>query len=479
MPPKKDDDSGSKKKDSDLPHINLVVVGHVDSGKSTSTGHLIYKCGGIDKRTIEKFEAEAQNMGKGSFKYAWVLDKLKAERERGITIDIALMKFVTSKYYVTVIDAPGHRDFIKNMITGTSQADCAILIVAGTTGEFETGISKDGQTREHALLAYTLGVKQMIIAVNKMDNTEPPYSETRFNEISKEVASYIKKIGYNPKSVAIVPISGWHGDNMIESTDNMTWYKGWSTVRVDENKKEISGKGKTLLEAIDNISLPKRPVDKPLRLPLQDVYKIGGIGTVPVGRVETGIMKPGLVVTFAPSNITTEVKSVEMHHQSVLQALPGDNIGFNVKNVSVQDVKRGNVASDSKNDPAKEANSFKAQVIVLNHPGEIRQGYQPVLDCHTAHVACKFSELAEKIDRRSGKVLEKEPAFVKSGDAAIIVLTPSKPMVVEAFTEYPPLGRFAVRDMRQTVAVGVIKEVEKKDKAGTVTKSAAKATKKK
>merc|ERR1712170_162338 len=197
-------------------HINIVVIGHVDAGKSTSTGHLIYKCGGIDKRAIEKFEKEAAEMGKGSFKYAWVLDKLKAERERGITIDIALWKFETNKYEVTIIGAPGHRDFIKNMITGPSQADCAVLIIAAGTGEFEAGISKNGQTREHALLAYTLGVKQLIVGVNKMDSTADPYSESRFNEIVKEVSSYVKKIGYNPKSIAFVPISGWHGDNMIE-----------------------------------------------------------------------------------------------------------------------------------------------------------------------------------------------------------------------------------------------------------------------
>jgi len=458
----------------ELTHVNIVVIGHVDSGKSTTTGHLIYKCGGIDKRTIEKFEKEATEMGKGSFKYAWVLDKLKAERERGITIDIALWKFLTTKYSITIIDAPGHRDFIKNMITGTSQADCAVLIVAAGTGEFEAGISKDGQTREHALLAYTLGVKQLIIGVNKMDSTEPPYSEARFNEIKKEVEQYIKKVGYSPKTVAFVPISGFHGDNMIEPSTNMAWYKGWSVER-----KEGNAKGLTLLEALDSILPPTRPTEKPLRLPLQDVYKIGGIGTVPVGRVETGIIKPGMVVTFAPSGLTTEVKSVEMHHEALLEALPGDNVGFNVKNVSVKDIKRGNVASDSKNDPAAECQDFLAQVIILNHPGQINAGYCPVVDCHTAHIACKFNELKEKIDRRSGKKLEDDPKFVKSGDACIVRMTPSKPMCVEAFASYAPLGRFAVRDMRQTVAVGVIKEVTKKDISQKATKSAQKATGKK
>merc|ERR1711878_50813 len=348
-------------------------------------------------------------MGKGSFKYAWVLDKLKAERERGITIDIALWKFQTQKYFVTIIDAPGHRDFIKNMITGTSQADCAVLIVASSTGEFESGISKDGQTREHALLAYTLGVKQMIVGVNKIDNTEPPYSEARFKEIKKEVEGYVKKVGYNPKAVAFVPISGWHGDNMIETSSNMSWYKGWS-----KEVKEGKFSGKTMFEALDSIIPPTRPSDKPLRLPLQDVYKIGGIGTVPVGRVETGLIKPGMVVTFAPPMVTTEVKSVEMHHESLPEALPGDNVGFNVKNVSVKDIRRGNVAGDSKNDPPKGTKSFFAQVIVLNHPGEIKNGYSPVLDCHTAHIACKFQEILKKCDRRSGKELEAFPKTIKT-----------------------------------------------------------------
>jgi len=428
----------------DKEHINVVVIGHVDAGKSTTTGHLIYKCGGIDKRTLEKYEKEANELGKGSFKYAFVMDKLKSERERGITIDIALWKFETAKYMYTIIDAPGHRDFVKNMITGTSQADVAILIIAAGAGEFEAGIAENGQTKEHALLAFTLGVKQLVVCVNKMDDKTVNYSEKRFNEIKEETTNFLKRIGYKTDNIPFIPISGWNGDNMLEKSSNTPWYTG-----------------QCLIDTLDSIPVPKRPSDKPLRLPLQDVYKIGGIGTVPVGRVETGILKPGMVVVFAPSTVQAEVKSIEMHHEQVQEAYPGDNVGFNIRNVSVKDIKRGYVAGDVKNDPPTGVEDFTAQVIVLNHPGEIHSGYSPVLDCHTSHIACKFAEILSKMDKRTGKVVEENPKSIKKGDAALVKLIPSKPMCCEPFAQYQPLGRFAVRDMRVTVAVGVIKSTTK------------------
>jgi len=435
----------------DKPHINIVVIGHVDSGKSTTTGHLIYKCGGIDKRTVEKFEKEATEKGKGSFKYAWILDRLKAERDRGITIDISLWKFETNKYFFTIIDAPGHKDFIKNMITGTSQADVAMLVIPAGKGEFETAISPDGQGREHAILAFTLGVKQMIVAVNKIDQAgEAGFEEKRYLEIKDEMRKVLKAVGYNPDKIPYVPVSGWLGDNLIEPSPNLKWW-------------QEKYKGKTLIEQLDEITAPKRPTDKPLRIPVQDVYKIGGVGTVPVGRVETGILKPGMTIVFQPSGITTEVKSVEMHHESLPEAIPGDNIGFNVKNVAVKDIKRGYVAGESKNDPPREAATFTAQVIIMSHPGNICAGYTPVLDCHTSHIACKFKELLTRIDKRTGQEQEKNPKSVKAGDGAIVELEPTKQMCVESFAEYPPLGRFAVRDMKKTVGVGVIKSVVKKE----------------
>ncbi len=426
-----------------LTHINVVVIGHVDSGKSTSTGHLITKCGFFDERTIEKYKKEAQQMGKGSFAYAWVLDRLKSERERGITINICLNKFVTNKYECTIIDAPGHRDFIKNMITGTSQADCAILIISAASSEFEAGISKEGQTKEHALLAYTLGIRQIIVGVNKMDAID--FKKDRFEQIKSHAALFLKKNGFKKANIQFVPFSGLKGDNLIEKSKNMTWWKGG-----------------TLLDSINNLSPPKRPNDLALRLPLQDVYKISGIGTVPVGRVETGVLKPGMKITFSPGNKKTEVKSIEMHHQNLEEAEPGMNVGFNIKNIAVSDLRRGYVCSDQTRDPAIDCLDYTAQVIILSHPGTITNGYSPVIDCHTSHIASKFENINAKIDRRSGKVKEENPKFIKSGDCALIKIKPTKAVCVESFKKYSPLGRFAIRDMKQTIGVGIIKEVNKK-----------------
>jgi len=450
------------KRESGKQKINLVVIGHVDAGKSTSCGHLIYKCGGIDKRIIEAYERESAAAGKSSFKFAWVLDKLKAERDRGITIDCSLWRFETGTYDVTIIDAPGHKDFVKNMITGTSQADVALLVVAARTGEFESGISKEGSTREHALLAFTLGVRQMIVCVNKMDDTSVNYSEERFNEIVREVSSFLKKVGYTPEKIPFVPISGWTGENLLEGCEHMPWYKG-----------------PTLVQAIDSLKPPKRPVDKPLRVAINDVYKVEGIGTVPVGRVETGVMRAGITAEFAPGGAKGEVKTVESHHVRLDEAGPGISVGFNVRGISHKQIRRGMIAGDAKNEPPTEVESFVAQVVVVNHPGGIHAGYTPVLDCHTAHVPCRFEELISKVDRRSGRTTEEHPTLLKTGDSALVKLIPKKPLCVDTFARFPPLGRFAVRDLKTTVAVGVIKEIVPKAAIGGGGAGAGGAAKKK
>jgi len=435
-------------KSADKQHVSVVVIGHVDAGKSTTTGHLIYKLGGIDSRTLAKYEEEAKAIGKGSFVFAWVMDELKEERRRGVTIDICLKKFETAKLSYTIIDAPGHKDFIKNMITGTSQADVALLVVSSRKGEFETGISPDGQTREHALLAYTLGVKQVIVAVNKIDDNTVEYSKDRFNEIKTEVSNMLKKVGYNPDKIPFLPVSGWTGDNIMEKSAKLDWYTG-----------------PTLYQALDSVQPPRRPTDKPLRLPIQDVYQISGIGTVPSGRVESGTIKPGDKIVFAPGDITSEVRSVQMHHKDMPSAGPGDNIGFNIRNVAVSQLSKGMVCGHVGKDAPKEAESFVAQIIILNHPQGIRVGYAPVIDCHTSHIACVFTELQKKVDKTSGEVIEEKPEVIKQGESAIVVMTPMKPLVVEPFAKFGALGRFAVRDLKKTVAVGVIKSVTYKNSA--------------
>jgi elongation factor 1-alpha len=426
------------------PHLNLVIMGHVDHGKSTTTGHLLYLAGAIDDRTIKAFQDEADKMGKGTFKYAWVLDNLKEERERGVTIDLRFLKFETNKYYFTVIDAPGHRDFVKNMITGASQADAAMLFVSAKKGEFEAGIGPGGQTREHAFLAFTLGVRQVIVAVNKMDDITVEWKQDRYEEIKNEVSRMLRMVGFKVDQVNFVPTSGWTGDNLLKKSDKMSWYTG-----------------PTLMEALDLLEVPPKPTDKPLRVPVQDIYSITGIGTVPVGRVETGVLKEGMNVIFMPSNKKAEVKSLEMHHSKISKAEPGDNIGMNVRGIAKTDIHRGDVAGPVDNPPTV-AKEFIGQIIVIYHPTAIAAGYTPVLHYHTGQIACRFTELLKKIDPRTGQVVEEKPSFLKTGDAAWVKMEPLRPIAIETYTDFPELGRFAVRDMGTTVAAGVVKEITQK-----------------
>jgi len=426
------------------PHLNLVIMGHVDHGKSTTTGNLLYQAGAIDERTIKAFEEEAAKLGKGTFKYAWVLDNLKEERERGLTIDLRFLKFETNKYYFTVIDAPGHRDFVKNMITGASQADGAILFCSAKRGEFEAGIGPGGQTREHAFLAFTLGVRQVVVAVNKMDDITVNWSKERYEEVKNEVTRMLKMVGFKVEKVNFVPTSGWTGDNLIKKSEKMPWYTG-----------------PTLIEALDLLELPPKPTKKPLRIPIQDVYSITGIGTVPVGRVETGVLKEGTSVVFMPSKKTAEVKSMEMHHSRISVAEPGDNIGMNVRGIAKTEIRRGDVAGPVDNPPTV-ATEFIGQIIVIYHPTAIAAGYTPVLHYHTGQIACRFTELLKKLDPRTGQVVEEKPSFLKTGDAAWVRMEPLRPIAIENYKDFPELGRFAVRDMGTTVAAGVVKEITKK-----------------
>ncbi len=410
------------------PHMNLVTIGHVDAGKSTLVGRLLWDTGNVPEQEMKKIEEKAKELKKESFKFAFLMDTVKEERERGVTIDIMHKRFDTPKYYYTIIDAPGHRDFVKNMITGASQADAAILVIAGKSGV-------ESQTKEHVFLIKTLGLKQLIIAVNKMDDLK--YDEAAFKKIKDDVSKLLISVGFKPDAIPFIPLSAWVGDNIAKKSENTPWYTG-----------------KTLLEALDDFTVPEKPTDKPLRLPVQDSYTITGVGTVPVGRVESGIIKPNDKIIFMPSGKIADVKSVEMHHEQMPQAVAGDNIGFNVRGLGKDDVGRGDVAGHV-NSPPTVAEEFTAQIIVLQHPSVITKGYTPVFHVHTAHVACQITEIVKKINPATGETVAENPDYIKAGDAAVIKCKPKTPLVIEKQTDFPQLAKFAMRDMGQTIAAGM------------------------
>lgn len=415
------------------PHLNLAIIGHIDHGKSTLTGRLMYDTGAVPPHIIEKYREEAKAKGKESFVFAWVMDSLKEERDRGITIDVAHQRFDTAKYYFTVVDCPGHRDFVKNMITGASQADAAILVCAVKDGV-------QSQTKEHIFLARTLGITQLIIAMNKMD--EVNYDKARFDVVKADLGTLLKMVGYKPDEMLFIPTSAFKGDNLAKPSENTKWYTG-----------------PTLLAALDTLKIPDKPTTLPLRIPVQDAYTISGIGTVPVGRVETGVMKPGDKIIFMPAKAVGEVKSIEMHHQEIKEAVPGDNIGWNVRGVEKKDIRRGDVCGSVAKPPCV-AEEFTAQIVVLQHPSAITIGYTPVLHCHTAQVAGTITAILKKLDPKTGQVAAENPDFIKAGDAAVVVIKPAKPLCIEKVKEIPQLGRFAIRDMGMTIAAGMVQDIK-------------------
>ena len=412
----------------DKQHVNLVTIGHVDHGKSTLVGRLMYETGSIREEVLRKLKEEAKEKKKETFEFAFFMDRLKEERERGVTIDLAFKEFNSKNYYFTIIDAPGHRDFIKNMIVGTSQADVAALVV-------DAKDSIQEQTKEHSYLAKILGIDQMIVVINKMDAVN--YDQNRFNEVKAQVEKLLRGVGYKPETLKVVPASAYKGDNITKKSENLKWYEG-----------------PTVLEALDSITPPERPIDKPLRLPVQDVFSITGIGTVPVGRIETGKMKVNQNVIIMPAGTKAEVKSIEMHHQQKQEASAGDNIGFNLRGIGKGDIKKGDVVCEV-DKPAPVVEEFTGQIIVLNHPTVIAPGYTPVFHIHTAQIACTITEIVKKMNPKTGETIEENPEYIKTGDAAIIKVKPKKPIVMEKQKDLPQLARFAIRDMGQTVAAGV------------------------
>ncbi|MBW2969210.1 translation elongation factor EF-1 subunit alpha [Candidatus Woesearchaeota archaeon] len=419
-------------------HINLVFIGHVDHGKSTTVGRLLFEAGDISEQELRKLKEKAEALGKSGFEFAFVMDHLKEEQERGVTIDLAHKKFETDKYYFTIIDAPGHRDFIKNMITGASQADAGVLVVSSE------GVKE--QTKEHAFLARTLGVGQMIVAINKLDMVN--YDQAKYEAIKKEVEALLTQVGYKPEQVQYIPEAAFPGDNVTKKSEKMSWYEG-----------------PTLLQALDQLNEPEKPTDLPLRLPLQDVYSIKGIGVVPVGKILTGVMKVGDKIIVVPGRegkgVSGEVKSIEMHHEAMQQAEPGDNVGFNVRGLEQKDIARGDVLGHTDNVPTV-ATEFTAQIVVLNHPTVMTVGYTPVFHLHTAQVACQITEIVKKINPATGETLAENPDFIKNGDAAIVKIKPMQPLCIETQKEIPQMSRFAIRDSGQTVSAGMCTELVKK-----------------
>ncbi len=416
------------------PHLNLIFIGHIDHGKSTTVGRLLYETKAVSEQDMKKLKEEVVKYNRPTFEFAFVMDQLKEERERGITIDIMHRDFQTPKYYFTIIDAPGHRDFVKNMITGASQADAAVLVVSCPDGI-------QSQTREHAYLAKVLGISQLMVGINKMDAAG--FDKAKFDDTKQKVSDLLKTVGYDVSKITFIPYSALEGSNVAAKSDKLSWYTG-----------------PTLLGALDTLTVPTKPTDKPLRLPVQDVYSIAGFGTVPVGRVETGTMKPGDQIVVMPSGAKTEVRSIEMHHQQLQKAEPGDNVGFNVKGIDKKDIKRGDVIGPASSPPTVAA-EFTAQIVVINHPTAIAPGYTPVFHIHTMQIACTIMEISEKKDPKTGQTVAKNPEFIKNGDIAIVKIKPSKPICIEKFQEFPQLGRFAIRDMGQTVAAGVVLDIKK------------------
>jgi elongation factor 1-alpha len=459
---------------SDKQHVSIVVCGHVDSGKSTTTGRLIYDLGGIPEREMEKLRAEADALGKSSFAFAFYMDRSKEERARGITIACTTKEFFTDNYHYTIVDAPGHRDYIRNMISGSSQVDVALIMVPAD-GNFATAIAKgdhkagevQGQTRQHARLINLLGVKQVIIGVNKMDSDTAGYRQERFEEVKNEMVDMLSKVGYKKdtilSTIPIIPISGYQGENMTTKSDKMPWWNGVEITRQDGQKVQVN----TLVEALNNfVTIPQRSSDAAMRTPVSGVYKIKGVGDVVAGRVEQGKVQPGDEVVFVPSHSATtpcsgKVFSIEMHHQQIPSALPGDNVGFNIKGLDKANMpKTGDIMILKKDLTLRKCKKFTAQVQVLDHPGELKVGYSPVICVRTAHCTGRIAELKWKMGKETGMKKLENPVSIKANEMGEIVFECMQPFVVDTFKNCEGLGRVAVLEGLGVVMLGKVVDVE-------------------
>merc|ERR1711967_175105 len=454
-------------------HLSIVICGHVDSGKSTTTGRLLFELGGIPEREVEKLKAEAERLGKASFAFAFYMDRQKEERERGVTISVTTKEFFTEKWHYTIIDAPGHRDFIKNMITGASQADVAMIMVPAD-GNFTTAIQKgdhkqgivQGQTRQHARLINLLGVKQLVCGVNKMDADLALYKEERDNEIRDEMKSMLVKVGWPQtfvnKRVPILPISGWNGDNLLTKSDNMAWWNGMKCKISKEKAIQVV----TLKDALnDFVQVAKRDPEKPMRLPVSGVYKIKGVGDVLTGRVEQGAVKPGEEVIFLPTHTAStacpgKIFTVEMHHKRIEAGMSGDNIGMNVKALNKENMPRvGDVMIYKSDGTLSTSTNFSAQLQVLDIPGSIKAGYSPIGHVRCGRAACRVVQFNWRMGKDTANEKVEGAVELKTNDAAEVVFVPQQPLVVDTFANCEGLARIAFLDGNSAVMLGKVQAV--------------------
>jgi elongation factor 1-alpha len=446
-------------------HLSIVVCGHVDAGKSTTCGHLIFKCGGIPEREMTKLQETAAEKGKASFGFAYYLDTCKEERERGVTIQCNTKEFFTSKYHYTIVDAPGHKDYIKNMITGSATADVGLLLVPAEKGGFEAAIAKadaklgveEGQTRQHARLLYLLGVEQLLVGVNKMDSCN--WDESRFNEIKDEFVKMLQMIGYKPKKIPFIPYSGFNGDNLVQKSDKAPWYKGWTANRGP--KQKITGF--TLLDALENyIVPPTRFPDKPLRLPVSNVYNIKGVGQIIAGTIEQGTLKPNDVIGITPAGLTgKKMFSIEQHKKVLDSAGPGNSVGMSIKGVTKDEkISPGDIIYKESEGACQPVSKFRAMVVVQEHPGVLKPGYCPVIFSRTAKVACKMTAIVWKMGKKTGGAKVDNPPELSQFESAEVEFEPTAPLFLEPFEQCAALGRIAVMDSNRLKMLGKVTTTE-------------------
>ncbi|GAA5984478.1 hypothetical protein JCM10908_003366 [Rhodotorula pacifica] len=422
------------------PHVNIVFIGHVDAGKSTMGGNILYLCGMVDKRTLEKYEREAKEAGRESWYLSWALDSTSQEREKGKTVEVGRAYFETDARRYTILDAPGHKSFVPSMISGAAQADVAVLVISARKGEFETGFEKGGQTREHAMLVKTAGVQKLVVVVNKMDDPTVNWDKERYDEIVSKLSPFLKGTGYNLKTdVTFIPVSGFTGANIKVAADRKIapWVEG-----------------EPLLTFLDQMPLLDRKTNAPLMVPISEKYS--DMGCVVVGKLESGKVRKNQDLLLMPNKTPVQATAIynEMEEE-VPMALSGDNVRIRLRGVEDTDINVGFVLTDPKK-PVRSVTQFEAQLVILDIKSIISAGFSAVMHVHTASEEVTLVNLLHYYDRKTGRKSRRPPQFAKKGMKIIALLETAQPVCVETFQIQPQLGRFTLRDEGKTIAIGKI-----------------------